>query len=135
MVWVDAGHVWPRVGKGKKKSKLGKPTRRRTAQRHAAPQTILMKGARKTMKTKQRLDQDVLNPKFLISKFHPASHCNSPPHNNSGSAWLYRLRMINRSFDSLQDAVGNGAVCGVSTPPAACGFASPLNIILSKEIP
>ena len=59
---MDAGHVWPRVGKGKKKSKLGKPTRRRTAQRHAAPQTILMKGARKTMKTKQRLDQDVLNP-------------------------------------------------------------------------
>ena len=43
--------------------------------------------------------------------------------------------MINRSFDSLQDAVGNGTICGVSTPPAACGFASPLIIILLKEIP
>ena len=69
---MDAGHVWPRVGIIKNKSKLGKPTRRRTVQRHAAPQTILMKGARKTMKTKQRLDQDVLNStQHLIAIPHP----------------------------------------------------------------
>ena len=77
---MDAGHVWPRVGKGKKKSKLGKPTRRRTAQRHAAPQTILMKGARKTMKTKQRLDQDVLNPKGVKhSHLHAAGRWRLAP--------------------------------------------------------